>query len=1076
MEARQLEARYDWNAAAQLYEHSLTQLDIEHVSPELIKIMELLAKSCFKAAFQSENREEFKRRMSLAQDQYRKLATLYEQQGLTGLASRTIARELFSTFWLEDDVVERKKLLERSTSEADGAAHALEKDVRQLAETHKDMLSYFLEAEWLDTSWASRNERFGNAIEIGERAIEEFEFLGDDHAEDLAQCLSMMSQFLAWLPYQVLEPESFPKWATKARQVGEKLFKASEKAGTAYARCLSGEAVGTLVFLGFVEGDNYSAFKASEDSIYNARLTRDALLIGWACSRAIVHAFWIGLRGEDVAQRQKTLEEGISLGHEGIKNLEIPMSYGLIDFAYDFTADGYVALANSVESDPEKKKHLLRKAMEVATKGMAYSQFPQASHVLSKATQFLAGLENDPTEKRRLLREAMRIRIAAIEAIDKTFAPSGRARGVYRAYSALIKADLAKVETDPATKIELLQGAAADIKLCIDVVSKHATTNFFIDAIAEYEESYGDILLELYSLSKTAESAQLAIKTYEESVAHRKKANLNPAAPGLWKLARTYDESGDLEAASRTFGSAAEEYRRVAAKVPGSTVALEDLASYMETWSAIERARINHNEERYLEAADIYHRAAEILEATRAWRHLSTHYLACAQLERGEAMSRLERPEEAQDHFSTAVRSFDEARLELERKLRHNPSSQEKRELEDWLGTTLGRERYSGARVKLEKARVLDRKGEKEASSTEYYAASEVFKALAKTAQTQQTRQELDSLRLFCEAWSTFKEAEARLSPELYRDAAELFLETEKSAPKEKTRLLAMANVAICKAMASGTLFRRTRDTGLYSEIKKQLETAADYYQEGDFANAAEWTRATGRLFDALLYLADAESEKEPRKKTELFHFAEKHLQLAAKLYGQAGFSKKRDEALRHLEKAREEKELLLTPLDALSENPPTTSPISPVSLLRDRSIGLERFETANVVGSANIHEKEVGVGSRVMVELEMANVGKTPAILVNLENLIPDGFDLDRETSTEKVKDGIIDLKGKRLEYMRTHEIKVPMTATRKGSFLIRPKIIFVDEKGNRGSYELEPATVTVKELGISGWLKGPK
>ena len=31
------------------------------------------------------------------------------------------------------------------------------------------------------------------------------------------------------------------------------------------------------------------------------------------------------------------------------------------------------------------------------------------------------------------------------------------------------------------------------------------------------------------------------------------------------------------------------------------------------------------------------------------------------------------------------------------------------------------------------------------------------------------------------------------------------------------------------------------------------------------------------------------------------------------------------------------------------------------------------------------------------------------------------------------------------------------------------------LDETGNYKSHEPEPVTITVKELGISGWLKGP-
>ncbi len=302
-------------------------------------------------------------------------------------------------------------------------------------------------------------------------------------------------------------------------------------------------------------------------------------------------------------------------------------------------------------------------------------------------------------------------------------------------------------------------------------------------------------------------------------------------------------------------------------------------------------------------------------------------------------------------------------------------------------------------------------------------------------------------------------------------------MQAKEVTAKKKFGLLALANASMCRALETGTRFRLTRNTQLYSEIKKHLETAADYYQQGGFQNAADWTQATQRLFDALVYMADAEAERETKKKTELFHLAEKHLQMAAELYGDAGFSSKKEEALKHLKRARGEKDLLLTPIEALAENPALTgTEVAPVSLMRDRAVGLERFEAANVVGNLSLPHNDLGVGSELVLELELANVGKTGATLIKLENVAPEGLEIDKEKVPHRVEDNYVDMKGKRLEYMKTHEVKIPMRAKRKGTFEVRPRILFVDEKGNYRSYEFQPAYVTVKELGISGWLKGPK
>jgi hypothetical protein len=138
--------------------------------------------------------------------------------------------------------------------------------------------------------------------------------------------------------------------------------------------------------------------------------------------------------------------------------------------------------------------------------------------------------------------------------------------------------------------------------------------------------------------------------------------------------------------------------------------------------------------------------------------------------------------------------------------------------------------------------------------------------------------------------------------------------------------------------------------------------------------------------------------------------------------------------------------------------------------------VGLEKFEVANVVGNLAVHQKEIGVGSGFVLELEIANVGRTAATLVKLENLAPEGVEVDRSQMAQRLEDNYLDMKGRRLEYLKTLEVKVPMRAKRKGAFQLHPRVLFLDEKGNYRSCEFEPVSLSVNELGISGWLKGPR
>jgi hypothetical protein len=66
--------------------------------------------------------------------------------------------------------------------------------------------------------------------------------------------------------------------------------------------------------------------------------------------------------------------------------------------------------------------------------------------------------------------------------------------------------------------------------------------------------------------------------------------------------------------------------------------------------------------------------------------------------------------------------------------------------------------------------------------------------------------------------------------------------------------------------------------------------------------------------------------------------------------------------------------------------------------------------------------------------------------------------------------------MKGKRLNPLKTEDVKLVVRPMFKGIFTMKPRILYIDETGKYKAHESEPATITVKELGIKGWIKGEK
>lgn len=66
--------------------------------------------------------------------------------------------------------------------------------------------------------------------------------------------------------------------------------------------------------------------------------------------------------------------------------------------------------------------------------------------------------------------------------------------------------------------------------------------------------------------------------------------------------------------------------------------------------------------------------------------------------------------------------------------------------------------------------------------------------------------------------------------------------------------------------------------------------------------------------------------------------------------------------------------------------------------------------------------------------------------------------------------------MKGKRLDPLKMEEVKLVLTPKVQGEFPLKPTILYLDENGKYKTHEPEPVTITVRELGIKGWLKGEK
>ena len=1063
--------KYEWIAAAEFYQRGLDELEPAQDLRRAAGIMELKAECYFKAAFQAQTRDEFQRMMRGSQGSWEESSLLQEKSGSQLLAKRAKSRALYASFWHSDDPDQDRVMIQKCLQLALEIVHSLEAagDEQKLGESLFDLLVYQEKALHLSSDREQLVDLFEAAADTAWKILEEFQGVARDETilESINILVTMYSE-----AENILEPPKYEQLEKKLEKIKNLSPQLSEKIRTHTAVALNSESLGHIA--DGVEGDTPKALKLFENGISSAKETKDNYVTGRLETLSSANLRFLALREEYVEKRREYLEKAVRLALSAIRNLQPSSPPGVwLKEAYSRYVDASTLLALQVETDSDRKQRLLRETIEYTQKGMVNensSFLPLMKHALSKAAYFLATMELGPEEKTELLLDALPLREETVRTVER-FYPHSWDYAVMLNYSALLKAELSKLEKDQASKRGLMEGAAADmeecVKLCARITGTGSHAPGMIRAQAQYNEWHGDVLTQLYDSTLDPAQARRTLHAYEDAISFLSKSESLGQIPAVrWKIARTYNSLREYKESCSSFQKAANEYKVAAEKLPGLAATFDEFSRYMDAWALVEDARLKHNQELFGTAADDYTGAANNLKSTKTWAHLSKHYSGCSVVEVGEILSNQEKRQAAIESFKEAQATFRDAKNEIEARLNTVQQPQERKELGDWLEITLGRVKYCQGRTQLEEARVLDEGGEEEGSSTKYREASEAFGSLFSEAHDEQTRKELEALMLVSDAWAKMKSAESTSSPELYAEAAESFTRVEKATFGRRSQLAALANASMCKALESGSLFRRTRDKKLYEEIKKRLVTAADFYEEAGIKRAADWTRATQRFFDALTYLGEAEVQLEPQKKTEFYDLAEKQLQLASKLYGDSGYSKKREEALSLLRQARGQKELLLTPLEALDESPALRgTTLSPLSFTPDHAMGLERLESANVVGSLRTDHSLVSVGSDLTVELEMANVGKTAAILLKIDNVSQEGLRVVRDKMEERIEDGYIDMRGRRLDYLKTREVKVPIKAKAKGTYQLRPRVLYVDEKGAYRSYEFEPTRIVVTE-----------
>jgi len=127
------------------------------------------------------------------------------------------------------------------------------------------------------------------------------------------------------------------------------------------------------------------------------------------------------------------------------------------------------------------------------------------------------------------------------------------------------------------------------------------------------------------------------------------------------------------------------------------------------------------------------------------------------------------------------------------------------------------------------------------------------------------------------------------------------------------------------------------------------------------------------------------------------------------------------------------------------------------------------------VRGNVIASQRELKIGESLDVEIEVKNTRKEGTILLTkIIEIIPEGFAIAKKPEMYRVVGNCLIMREKPLDPSKTEVVKLVLTPKVQGTFHMKPKIVYLDESGKEKTCEPKPISITVKELGIKGWLKG--
>ena len=583
----------------------------------------------------------------------------------------------------------------------------------------------------------------------------------------------------------------------------------------------------------------------------------------------------------------------------------------------------YITVSRRSFFTSDQRKAYAQNGIEYAKKALnklAFKPgFGMLYQILTWSYSQLANLDTSKEKKKEYIQNMLQYALKANEIGERY--EGGFARGI--GYSSLFRAykTLADSSTSKQDKVEMLSAAIDASEKNI----KHALWSRTGIIAAQmrlgllYEE-LGITTGEFNTLMKVKEIFLNVISNCKE------RGYYYYAAASHEYIAHVEDRMGNYLTSSEHYNKAQEAHKESLKYIEYKLLKnkIEEKINYTKAWSFIEKAKEYHKRENHSSAKENYEIASKILEELPSFQYESSYYSTWALQEEAEHFSKNENQKEAIERYNYTKEGFETAIKDLEKAYKNSKNKEERVRIEKLKKLAQIRMIYCTARINLEKARILGKKGRHIESAERFASAALQFNKVCEHFNIEQERRELEAIFYLCKAWEYMEYGEEYEDPHKFAEAANLFTKASNLFTETKLKFLASGNSAFCQALEYGSNFDKTGDmklkSELYPKIKSMLRNASSSYRKGGFEGGADWALATSTFFDALWHLINVDEELELDKKKELLDIGSMYLKSAATLFGKAKYKEKEREVLKQLEMVKKEENILISAINTIKK------------------------------------------------------------------------------------------------------------------------------------------------------------